>query len=58
MDKIAVCLELDGIIKTIRLDRRKNLKGVKIMICEHNWKYKKKVNDSNLFVDWDNTDIT
>ena len=53
MQKDQVIEELNNIIDTIQRDRRKDILGIKIMVCESNWVRKKQANDSNLLIDWE-----
>jgi len=52
MNKNQAILELETIIATLKLDRRINLKGIKVMVNEPNWDKKHLCNDSNLFIEW------
>ena len=53
MNKIEVINELKNVVDILRNDKRNKIKGLKIMICEHNWDKRKSANDSNLFIDWE-----
>ena len=52
MNKNQVIQELKEVIKNIELDRRMDIKGIKVMVSEYDWKYKTCCNDSNLMIDW------
>ena len=52
MHKSKVIEELEGIIVNLKLDRRSNIQGIKIMLSEPDWNKKHNCNDSNLFIEW------
>ena len=52
MNKIQAIKELETVIETLKLDRRINLKGIKVMVNDSNWDKKHLCNDSNLFIEW------
>ena len=52
MNKKTVIAEIKNIILNLKKDRRTNIKGLKIMVCDYDWKRKKDANDSNFFIEW------
>ena len=52
MDKQQIIQALNDVISTLDLDRRCDIKGIRIMIAENDWEYKRSCVDSNLFIDW------
>jgi len=58
MNKNLVVEELEEIIRNIKVDTRKRIKGIKIMLCDNGWTKKSNCSDSNLFIDWDEINKT
>ena len=52
MHKNRVIEELEDVISTLKQDKRTNLKGLKVMVCETDWNKRFACPDSNLFVEW------
>jgi hypothetical protein len=57
MKKEIVILHLQDIIDTIKLDKRKQIKGIMIKYCDKDWKYKNKTTSANILIEWNNQKI-